>query len=1049
MAAFVIGALVAGLAAAGAATITGVAVGAAFFNAFATTLILGGLAKALAKKPRQAEFTAEGRTITVRQAIPPRQVVIGETRVGGALTFLHFAHSGNALTSEHTIIPAGLTYTVKLASAFISSEYVIQRNWIEGDDSSAGRHNHFLFTKVASAPGPDEYSVTAGVYTFNAANVGDSIEVGYRAGSIQTDITHMVITLAGHRCAGFGRIWFDDELVTLDASGNATGKYSGHVRIKLSLGDEGTAQPFPDLVAESGAKWGSDYLQAGCTKMYVRLNANPELFPNGVPNVTAELRGALLFDPRTDTTLWSNNATLALSNYFTSTDYGLGADYSIEIHDADCVSAANSCDEAVSLASASSPFTADASTDVITLASGARQLLTGVGVRVASSGTLPAGLSAGTTYFAIRAAEGYKLATSLANARAATAINITSAGSGTHTLTWWNEPRYTANGSFLTSEKPVDVIQRMLAAMGGTAVNVGDQWHINAGVYNAPTVTLDEDDLAGPSVIQAHVPSREDGNGVKGVCVNPDANWQPDDFPAITSGTYLAEDGGERRWRDLDLSAFVTSLTQAQRLGKIDLLRARQALTEAAPFKIPAWATIPGRTVARTDAQLGWSAKPFEIQSSELAIVEDADHNTTIQVKQLLRETAAAVYDWSTSEEQAKDLAPNTSLPDVGEVAPPGNPAITEELYETSGSAGLKSKAIVTWAASSYTFDLSYQLEYQLTSAAAADWIVLPPLRETGQEIVDLAPGRYNFRVRALGFGGSRSLYGVTLDREIVGLTAPPSDVTNFSVRVVSGQTMAVLTQSPDLDVRIGGRLIIRWSALSTGATWNDGSLLAPEGWPGDSESVFVPLLPGTYLAKFRDSSGNYSVNAASFVTTEALLTGFSTLGTATEHPAYTGAKVNVAEVDDAIQLDGTTLWDDLGLVDSLGEIDSLGGIASSGSYTFANRIDLGSALTVRLFPNFQSLGFDSADSWDSRTDPIDDWDSIDGGVIEDAEVVLEVRTTNDNPAGSPTWGPWHPLPGQADYTARAFEFRMQFTSANVTHNRRVSELAVVAKQPT
>ena len=57
-------------------------------------------------------------------------------------------------------------------------------------------------------------------------------------------------------------------------------------------------------------------------------------------------------------------------------------------------------------------------------------------VRISSSGTIPGGLSAGTTYYVIRVdADTIQLATSLANVYAGTAINITSQGSGTHTIT--------------------------------------------------------------------------------------------------------------------------------------------------------------------------------------------------------------------------------------------------------------------------------------------------------------------------------------------------------------------------------------------------------------------------------------------------------------------------------------------------------------------------------------------------------------------------------------------------------------------------------------
>lgn len=80
-------------------------------------------------------------------------------------------------------------------------------------------------------------------------------------------------------------------------------------------------------------------------------------------------------------------------------------------------------------------FTATAATDVC--ASTAHGLLTGDQVVVSNSGGgLPTGLSASTYYYVIKIdADSFKLASSLANAVAGTAIDIGSTGTGTHTVT--------------------------------------------------------------------------------------------------------------------------------------------------------------------------------------------------------------------------------------------------------------------------------------------------------------------------------------------------------------------------------------------------------------------------------------------------------------------------------------------------------------------------------------------------------------------------------------------------------------------------------------
>lgn len=98
-------------------------------------------------------------------------------------------------------------------------------------------------------------------------------------------------------------------------------------------------------------------------------------------------------------------------------------------------------------------FTADAGTDVCTWTSTTdvpSNVLTGTRVRLTTTTTLPAGLALATDYYVIKLTDTtFSLATSYANAVAGTAINITDAGTGTHTVNWLL-PRYT-NGAGLNA----------------------------------------------------------------------------------------------------------------------------------------------------------------------------------------------------------------------------------------------------------------------------------------------------------------------------------------------------------------------------------------------------------------------------------------------------------------------------------------------------------------------------------------------------------------------------------------------------------------------
>lgn len=89
-------------------------------------------------------------------------------------------------------------------------------------------------------------------------------------------------------------------------------------------------------------------------------------------------------------------------------------------------------------------FTADASTDEITTSAGlsnnssvSDSTVVGRAVTVSNSGgALPTGLAASTIYYLIPVSTSvYKLATTYANAAASTPIDLTSAGTGTHTIT--------------------------------------------------------------------------------------------------------------------------------------------------------------------------------------------------------------------------------------------------------------------------------------------------------------------------------------------------------------------------------------------------------------------------------------------------------------------------------------------------------------------------------------------------------------------------------------------------------------------------------------
>jgi hypothetical protein len=155
---------------------------------------------------------------------------------------------------------------------------------------------------------------------------------------------HMILVLAGHEVNAIGDIYINDEVATLDGSGFVTSQnWNSKIRIKKHLGTS-TQTTDADLLAES-AQIDSNFRGRGIAYLYIRLQYDQDVFPNGIPLFSAVVQGKKVFDPRTSTTAYSANAALCIRDYLTDSR-GLGDS---NIDNTSFSAAANVCDENVPL----------------------------------------------------------------------------------------------------------------------------------------------------------------------------------------------------------------------------------------------------------------------------------------------------------------------------------------------------------------------------------------------------------------------------------------------------------------------------------------------------------------------------------------------------------------------------------------------------------------------------------------------------------------------------------------------------------------------------
>jgi len=517
------------------------------------------------------------------------------------------------------------------------------------------------------------------------------------------------------------------------------------------------------------------------------------------------------------------------------------------------------------------------------------------------------------------------------------------------------ETRYETNGTFLLSEVPRDLLPELLGAMQGRLVHIGGVWRIRAGAYLSPAVTLDEGDARGKLAVTTRLSARDSFNGVKGVFVDPNSNWQPTDFPPVTNATYLAQDNGERVWQDVNLR-FTTSASMAQRLAKIELERVRQEITVAYPCHLAQYVNQPPETLAVNNTAFGWSAKPFEIM--ELGLVPDVDEagEPVIGVDFSLRETASTVYDWSYGEETVMDPAPDTNLPD------PLSVTSVAGLLLTSGTAELfiandgtvHSRIRVRWTAVIDAFVTSggrLEMQYALAAGSPQTWLDAPDI-DGGSAETYIAPVEdgvaYDVRVRAVNSYGVESDWAYVYGHVVAGKSAAPSDVTGFAAAQQGPTVLFSCAQVDDVDLDL---IEIRLGDAGND-NWDDGSPLTNILRGRTSTSSGVP--PGSWmmLAKAKDTSGNYSTNAAT-VSLTVTADGYVTITSAESASRWSGQLTNMVR-----HWTGVLVPDSQSLASALGWelFDEFVPDAYADCYFTASIIDKGMDGSARIYADIVSV---------------------------------------------------------------------------------------------
>ncbi len=431
------------------------------------------------------------------------------------------------------------------------------------------------------------------------------------------------------------------------------------------------------------------------------------------------------------------------------------------------------------------------------------------------------------------------------------------------------------------------------------------------------------------------------------------------------------------------------------------------------------------------------STSSVNTQLYQVLTVQEQEGGQTFAITALLHETGK--YDYI--ERDIPLVARDISELDVAPATPQGLGA-TELLYESNGQ--VLSKLIVSWQpvenAPRYIFRYRYN---------SGNWTTLTT-RSPDYEILNSEVGLYDFELQAESSGFKRS-GTATASFNALGKTAPPASIPDLFIAPIDDHNAELhWPQAVDLDVRIGGQVRIRYTPnIGVNATWGRANDIVP-AVNGSSTRKIVPLLEGTYLIRAVDSTGNESADVATVVVDLPAPQDIYLIEEYREDddaPPFQGTATDMFYSADegGLVLTSTGLIDDIPDWDAISSVDFYGATSTSGSYQFLNTLDLSNVYDIDLRAILLTRAFQPGDAWDERTELIDEWDDIDGDDLSAVNAELYVRTTNDNPSGTPTWNDWQPFVNGTT-RGRAFQFRVDATSNNPAQNILIDELGVVTQ---
>lgn len=525
--------------------------------------------------------------------------------------------------------------------------------------------------------------------------------------------------------------------------------------------------------------WTANHKATGVAYLLCEFVYDETSFPSGLPNVTALIRGAKIYDPRNGLTQFAENPALMMRHVLLHPQFGKRTSITAS-EDARIIAAANACDAAINY---------------------------GGGV----------------------------------------------------------VQTYRAASVFPYGSAARDALDDLAQAMGGEWAYASGELYVRAGVYQLPVMNLYDADLAvvqrdaggsvsqSPITISPHRARNEKINTVVARIWDQAAGYVQTPIMPMRVDAYVTADGAEIS-QEVTMPA-VFYAYQAFHIAGIMLRDSRDPLTVTLPFKMTAYPLELFDGVTLTLSRYGWVAKEFRILGRTFA-AGGVVHLT-------LKETNSAIFAPGAGF-LPNGYASNSGLPRPWDILPPTIASVTsgedELIVQSDGTvingvrvtwAGIQDQSIVNGG----FVDVGYLLypydTWRIVSVPGGDTQAVIPGIQDGAVI------GLNTRVRN---SVAVSAWGTQVWHQVVGKIAPPPNLESLSI-AGSVLSWSMSRRVPDL-----AGFVFRFH-YGNNLDWNSAAPLH-SGIITENPYDLVTRPAGvvTIMGKAIDTSGNYSLATANIV---------------------------------------------------------------------------------------------------------------------------------------------------------------------------------------